>query len=225
MKRMSKIFKRKNYFLTKLLAFVVLLTVCVVGVISYFKGNILPLILTLSEATVKSLAINAINNAAHIVLDSEMTYEDFVTITKDKDDKIQMIQANTVKINRLTRDLANLGQANVEKIEATTVKLPLGAFTGSLMLSDVGPDVDLPLLPIGTVLCDFSSIFEEVGINQTRHSIYININTTIALVLPISSVPVNITTVVLVCDNIIIGEVPDFYFNNGNSGGNLDLSP
>ena len=125
----------------------------------------------------------------------------------------------------MTRDLANLGQSNVEKIEAKSVSLPLGAFTGSLMLSDVGPDVELPLLPIGTVLCDFSSIFEEVGINQTRHSIYININTTIALVLPISSVPVNITTVVLVCDNIIIGEVPEFYLNSGNNGGNLDLLP
>ncbi len=225
MKRITKALKKRKYLLTKIIAFFIVLTICIVGCISYFKGNVLPLVITLSEATVKGLAINAINNAAHMVLDSEMSYEDFVTITKDKDDKIQMIQANTVKINRLTRDLANLGQANIEKIEATTVSLPLGAFTGSVVLSDLGPDVKIPLLPIGTVICDFSSIFEEVGINQTRHSIFININTTISLVLPVSSVPVNITTAILVCDNIIVGEVPNFYFNNGGNGDNLDLTP
>lgn len=225
MKKVMKALKNRNYILTKILVFIILLTCCLVGCISYFKGNVLPLVITMSEATVKGLAINAINNAAHMVLDSEMDYADFVTITKDKDDNIQMIQANTVKINRLTRDLANLGQANVEKIGATTVTLQLGAFTGSVVLSDMGPDIEIPLLPIGTVVCDFSSVFEEVGINQTRHSIFININTTISLVLPVSSVPVNITTVVLVCDNIIIGEVPEFYLNSGISGGNLDLSP
>ena len=225
MKRVAKALKTRNYILTKFLVFIILLAFCIVGCISYFKGNVLPLVITMSEATVKGLAINAINNAAHMVLDSEMNYADFVTITKDKDDNIQMIQANTVKINRLTRDLANLGQANVEKIGATTVTLQLGAFTGSVVLSDMGPDIEIPLLPIGTVVCDFSSVFEEVGINQTRHSIFININTTISLVLPVSSVPVNITTVILVCDNIIIGEVPEFYLNSGINGGNLDLSP
>ena len=65
MKRVGKVLKKKNYLLIKLLAFIVLLTICIVGVISYFKGNVLPLIVTLSEATVKTLAINAINNAQY----------------------------------------------------------------------------------------------------------------------------------------------------------------
>lgn len=216
--------KHKHLFI-KALAIIILIILCVIGIMSYFKGNVLPVVLTLSEATVKAMAVNEINNATHIILDSEMKYEDFVTIVKDKEDNIQLVQANTVKINRLTRDLANLSQSNIEKIEQSTLQLPLGAFTGSLVLSDYGPDIDIPLLPVGNVQCDFSSVFEVVGINQTRHSIYINLNTVISLVLPASSVPVNITTSVLVCENIIIGKVPDVYLNNGGNKGMFDLTP
>lgn len=225
MKKVGKLLKARHYLGYKIIAFITVVTICIISAISYFKGNVLPVILTLSEATVKGMAVNAINNATHIVIDSEMKYDDFVTIVRDKEDNIELVQANMVKINRLARDLANLSQSNIEKIGQTELFLPLGAFTGSLVLSDLGPEVSIPLLPIGNVLCDFASVFEEVGINQTRHSIYINVNAVVSLVLPISSVPINITTSVLICENIIIGEVPDFYFNNGGGNSIFDLVP
>ncbi len=225
MSKIGKLFKKRRYFLVKFLIIIVVIVLLVVGLLAYVRGNIMPAILTMSEASVKVMAVNAINNAAHMVIDSEMTYDDFVIIQKDSNDKIQFVQANTIKINRLTRDLANLCQANIEKIEHQSVQIPLGAFTGSVMLSDLGPPVNIALLPIGSVQCDFTSFFEQVGINQTRHSIYVNIKTTISLVLPISSVPVNISTAILVCENIIVGEIPQFYFNGSSSYGKLHLSP
>lgn len=185
----------------------------------------MPVVLSMSEATVKALAVNAINSASQMVLTQDTQYSDFVTITKDKEDKVELVQINTIKINRLTRDLAILCQVNIEQIEAQTISLPLGAFTGSLVLSGMGPEVDIALMPIGSVMCDFVSVFEEVGINQTRHAIYININTTISLVLPVSSVPVNTCTSVLICDNIIVGDVPEFYFNNASGDNPLNLLP
>lgn len=225
MGKIKKLLKKRRYLLVKIIVVIVIIIILFVSLVSYFKGNILPVVLTMSEATVKVCAVNAINNATHMVIDSTMTYEDFVSITKDENGKIQLIQANMVKINRLTRDLANLCQANIEKIGIDNVEIPLGAFTGAMSLSDIGPPVKIALLPIGSVQCDFTSLFEEVGINQTRHSIYINVKTTISLVLPVSSVPVNISTAILVCDNILVGEVPKVYFENNGSMGQLDLSP
>lgn len=225
MEKNVKIKNKKRHLIIKILIAVFVIVFLVIGFLAYVRGNIMPAILTMSESSVKVMAVNAINNAAHMVVDSEMDYEDFVIIQKDKDDKIQFVQANTIKINRLTRDLANLCQSNIEKIEAQSVQIPLGAFTGSVVLSDMGPPVNIALLPIGSVQCDFTSFFEQVGINQTRHSIYVNIKTTISLVLPISSVPVNISTAILVCENVIVGEVPEFYFNGSGSYGKLSLSP
>lgn len=225
MGRLSSTIKKRKFLLLKIFIVIVIIVLLTVGLLAYVRGNIMPAILTMSEASVKVMAVNAINNAAHMIVDSEMSYEDFVIIQKDSNEKIQFVQANTIKINRLTRDLANLCQSNIEKIEQQTIQIPLGAFTGSVILSDFGPPVNIALLPIGSVQCDFTSFFEQVGINQTRHSIYINIKTTISLVLPISSVPVNISTAILVCENVIVGEVPDFYFNGSGTYGKLHLSP
>lgn len=222
---MRRIKSKKKRRLIKFLIVAVVFAIAAASIFSYFKGNVMPVVLTMSEATVKALAVNAINNATQMVMEEKMSYEDFVTITKDSAERVELVQLNTVKINRLTRDLANLCQVNIEQIESQTIKLPLGAFTGSVVLSGFGPELDIALMPIGSVMCDFVSIFEEVGINQTRHSIYININTTISLVLPVSSVPVNTCTSVLVCDNIIVGEVPDVYFNGKYGQKGLDLLP
>ena len=225
MGKLGKAVKKKRYFLLKFFIVIVIIVLLFVGLLAYVRGNIMPAILTMSEASVKVMAVNAINNAAHMVVDSELSYDDFVIIQKDSNEKIQFVQANTIKINRLTRDLANLCQSNIEKIGHQSVQIPLGAFTGSVVLSDLGPPVNIALLPIGSVQCDFTSFFVFVGINQTRHSIYVNIKTTISLVLPISSVPVNISTAILVCENVIVGEVPQFYFNGNGSYGKLKLSP
>lgn len=225
MNKKGRAISKRRKFAIKFIVIIVAIVLLIVFLLAYIRGNIMPVILTMSEAEVKVMAVNAINNAAHMVIDSDMQYDDFVIIQKDANDKIQFVQSNTIKINRLTRDLANLCQANIEKIEQQHVQIPLGAFTGSVILSDMGPQVNIALLPIGSVQCDFTSFFEQVGINQTRHSIYINIKTTISLVLPISSVPVNISTAILVCENVIVGEVPEFYFNGSGSYGKLQLSP
>ena len=156
------------------------------------------------------MAVNAINNAAHMVIDSDMSYDDFVIIQKDanccgniyrhawdwqnkwnccfyvyintvsclvdafviiqKDanDKIQFVQSNTVKINRLTRDLANLCQSNIEKIEQQSIQIPLGAFTGSVIMSDLGPPVNIALLPIHPLNKQCWRFLDKLGMTRYR---------------------------------------------------------
>lgn len=219
-----RVFKKRKILL-KLLIIVVIFVIAAVSLMSYFKGNILPVISTMSEATVRALAVNAINNASHTVIDESIDYSELVKIDKDENGNINMIQANTVRINRLARDLANMSEKNIEEIKEQTIALPIGAFTGSAVLSGVGPVVNVSLLPIGNVTCDFVSSFDNVGINQTKHSIYIYINTTISIVLPVSSVPVSVSTSILVVENIIVGKVPDVYLNMSNSSSPINLIP
>ena len=216
---------RKRKILLKLLIIAVIFVIAAVSLMSYFKGNILPVISTMSEATVRALAVNAINNASHTVIDESIDYSELVKIDKDENGNINLIQANTVRINRLARDLANMSEKNIEEIKEQTIELPIGAFTGSAVLSGVGPVVNVSLLPIGNVTCDFVSSFDDVGINQTKHSIYIYINTTISIVLPVSSVPVSVSTSILVVENIIVGKVPDVYINMSSNSTPINLVP
>jgi hypothetical protein len=50
-----------------------------------------------------------------------------------------------------------------------------------------------------------------MGINQTRHRLYVDIKTTICIVLPLDDIPLEIDMKVMVVENIIIGEVPETF--------------
>ena len=71
---------RKRKILLKLLIIAVIFIIAAVSLMSYFKGNILPVISTMSEATVRALAVNAINNASHTVIDESIDYSELVKI-------------------------------------------------------------------------------------------------------------------------------------------------
>ncbi|MEG1509235.1 MAG: sporulation protein YunB [Clostridia bacterium] len=209
----------------KFFAILLIITVVFASFFNYFKANVLPVVLVMSEATVKALTVNALNNAASMVIDEAIDYKSMVNIEKDTSGSIILVQANTIKINRITRDLALVAQKNVERIGEQTISVPLGAFTGSVIISGFGPEVKLRLLPMGAVTCDFVSFFEEVGINQTRHCIYVNMNAVVNVILPINSVPVTCTATILMCENIIVGKVPDAYFHNLSPENMIDLIP
>ena len=70
----------------------------------------------------------------------------------------------------------------------------------------------------------FKSEFVSAGINQTVHRIYLEVSSVVNLILPIFDDPVQTYTQVLICESVIVGTVPDFYFSNA-MGSLLDLVP
>ena len=76
------------------------------------------------------------------------------------------------------------------------------------------------------MICRFVSEFEQAGINQTRHKIYLDVMTEVDIIIPTAESTVNTITQVLVAESILIGNVPDTYLFFGTGNGNLlDLIP
>ena len=84
---------------------------------------------------------------------------------------------------------------------------------GSKLLAHYGPEINLILLPVGTVEVTPRDSFQEAGINQTRHKIYLDLASKIKVVIPFISSTVDIELQVPVADAIIVGEVPETYLN------------
>ena len=204
------------------------LTLCVIAslcvICSYHvRRNVTPVILAMSRSEIESQTVNAVNSAAHIVIGADMDYGDLVNVAYDNEGNVRLLSPDSVKLNRLARDLQNMSQNNIEMIAEQYVYIPLGAFSGSILLSGIGPKIPVKMLPIGSVSSEYYSIFENVGINQTRHSIYINVRANVSPVLPIYSEAVEAVVSVLVCENVIIGKIPDVYVNGENGTNYLDL--
>lgn len=204
-----------------LLIFVIILLVAI-----YLINSVSPTIVAFSEAKIKSLTTSAVNSAIFDVMLEPLSYGDLITIIKNDQGDITLIQANSIVINKLARDMAQSTETYIEKMGEQDIKIPIGTLSGSPLLAGKGFKVTIKVLPLGSVKCQFVSEFESAGINQTRHKIYLDVVASISIVLPTSQSIVKINTPVLVSESILIGKVPDTYLAAGSIfGEEYDLTP
>ena len=192
----------------------------------YFRNNIVPTVMGSAIAEVRAMCTNSVNLAVTAVVGGGLEYDDLFNVVKNEDGDIEMVQANSPEINMIAREIANLAQANLDELGLKEISIPIGTFTGLALLMGLGPDVTISVMPIGSALCDFVSYFTSAGINQTLHKIYIDVHATINIVTPIDEPTITVKAEVLVAENLIVGNVPQFYFGGTvQNGGFLDLAP
>ena len=202
--------------------FVVAFIFCTV----YFRNNIVPTVMGSAIAEVRAMCTNSVNLAVTAVVGGGLEYDDLFSVVKNEEGDIEMVQANSPEINMIAREIANLAQANLDELGLKEISIPIGTFTGLALLMGLGPDVTISVMPIGSALCDFVSYFTSAGINQTLHKIYIDVHATINIVTPIDEPTITVKAEVLVAENLIVGNVPQFYFGGTvQNGGFLDLAP
>ncbi len=191
----------------------------------YFRKNIVPTVMGSAIAQVRATATNAVNIAASTVINGGITYEDLFEIKFNEAGDVSLIQANSPRINSIAREIANLAQANLDSLGTQEISIAVGTFTGLALLMGFGPDVIIKIVPIGTANCDFVSYFQSAGINQTAHKIYIDVYADVSIITPIDEPTVRIKAEVLVCENVIVGKIPDTYLSMNNISDMLNLNP
>ncbi len=92
-------------------------------------------------------------------------------------------------------------------------EIPLGEAIDSYLLATYGPKIPVKLIPFGRVNTKLIDSFEEAGINQTRHKIYLQVSAEVQIVVPLISSAVEVITSVPITDAIFVGEVPDTAIN------------
>jgi len=91
--------------------------------------------------------------------------------------------------------------------------LQFGSFTGFKLLSGRGPGVKIRISSIGDVETDLKSEFIAQGINQTLHRVYLQVKCTVNILTPFDNISRDITNQVLLAENVIVGNIPNTYYN------------
>lgn len=201
-----------------------LLVLTVALLLFYFQRNVTRVLVSISEATMRASTTVAVNDAVYYTLSDEMRYSDLVTITRNEAGDIQSFSANPLKINKIARDTASISQSNLKNLSLNGIPVPLGALTGIEALAGLGPSIHFRIIPVSSVSCGFSSTFESVGINQTKHSIYLNVIADISIVMPSSTENFAVTTQILVGESVIVGTVPDTFLQSDIFGNKPNLT-
>ena len=162
----------------------------------YFRNNIVPTVMGSAVAQVRAICTNSVNLAVTSVIGDGLSYDDMFSVIQDDDGKVTMVKTNSPQINMMSREIASFG-----------------------------PDVIIKVVPIGSAYCDFVSRFESAGINQTLHKLYLDVYAIVSIVTPIDEPTITVKAEVLVCENLIVGEVPNVYFDGNSVSDWINLAP
>ena len=217
----QKIRRRKRRFVCILLAIFLVAVLLFI----HFQRNVTRVLISISEATMRASTTVAVNDAVYYTLSDEIRYEDLVTITRDGEGEIVAVAANPLKINKIARDTASISQSNLKNLSLNGIPIPLGALTGIEAFAGLGPSIHFRIIPVSSVSCDYSSTFDSVGINQTKHSIYLNVIADISIVMPSRTENFAVTTEILIGESVLVGRVPDAYLQSDIFGNKPNLSP
>lgn len=175
-------------------------------------NSIEPILDTLCKDKAKSVATIICNEESTKIINNYQ-YEDLVTIHRDNENNITMIQSNITPINYIISDAGEKIQKRIDETKNEKTYISLGSFMGSRILSGIGPNIPIKLSLVGNVETDLQSEFKAQGINQTIHRIYLQVNCEINILTPYNTTKERISNQVLIAENIIVGKIPEAYYN------------
>lgn len=199
----------------------VMLVIILVTAYLLIDARIKGSILELAQAKAQLKVVELINQAVYEKVVQETEYKDIVNVHKDDEGRIVMIQANTVILNQIMAKTISAVIAGLDKLDEETIRIPLGQITGITFLSGSGPRIEVKIIPSKQLSVNVKDKFEQAGINQTRHQIYLIINSKVKMAVPLMSKEIHVTTTIPMAETIIVGEVPETYVNFSGSGDNL----
>lgn len=202
----------KNYKKQKSIIKILIIFIIEIWVARNIINAINPIIDTQCVNQAKNIATIITNEQSSIVME-KYKYEDLATVIKDDNGKIQMVKLNIIPVNEIISDVAIRVQNELNNVETADMGIRLGSFSGSKLLSYFGPKINIKISCIGNVETDLKSEFKSVGINQTLHQVYLDINCEVMILTPYNTKNEKIKNQILIAESIIVGEIPNTYYN------------
>ncbi len=195
---------------TKVKIICVLLSILILFNLFLYKLDtaISPTITNVAEAEIRRKTVETINKAILDEYNKNFNYDEVIKIEKDSYGNIIMLKADTMKMNKIACEIAIKAQNQLNESGSMEVKIPLSYLFKNNILASFGPSVVIKAEPIGSIYTEYLSQFENAGINQTRHKIYINVDTQMNIILPLSNDRIDVKSQIPIAETIIIGKVP-----------------
>lgn len=233
---MSKIYSRPRICMPKIFNFkmgeqktkkrqkiikIMFIMIVAFSTIKIVLDAILPLFDSLCEDKAKSIATIVSNEEATNVM-REHTYEELFSIERDNEGNIIMIKSNVFPINEIISDVAVKIQNSLDARGREDIKIALGTFSGFKLLAGRGPQIPITISSMGNVETDLRSEFTAQGINQTLHRVYLQVVCEVSVLSPYHNITYKISNQVLLAENVIVGKIPNTYYNlNGLDNNNI----
>ena len=175
-----------------------IITIIVIAVITFviITRAVNPIINDLCIDKAKNIATQISNDEATLIM-NQYSYDDLITIVRDSNGNVKMLQTNTKNVNKIISDIF----------------IYLGSALGLKLFSAQGPKIHIKIANVGNVDTKLVSEFTSQGINQTLHRVYLNLSCEVTILTPYNTIKQMIENQVLIAESVIVGTVPDAYYD------------
>ena len=135
----------------------------------------------------------------------------FYTLNTDSSGRAVSVSADTEALNRLQNELRSRLNQSLSEEHYESLSLTVGDLTDSPFLSGRGFEINVRFQQTGVADTRIESSFISAGINQTRMTVMLTVSVEFKALLPSKSESITVTEQIIVADELIVGDVPDFY--------------
>ncbi len=197
----------------------------------YIEHNLEPILISIAKARVKQIATNAVNDAISKKIAQNTNFKDLIQFEKDDQGKIRAAIFNYSEFARIVGEATARVEDTLNHLATLEEKIKLGAAFNSDIFANLGPDIPIALVPIGSVQVNPYPVYQNAGINVVIMTVMMDIRAEVQVVIPFVTEPTVIQTTIPIAQTQIFGEVPQFYYDghgtyyNTNSGNAQNAPP
>ena len=176
---------------------------------------------TLAQTQITNATSDLINDAIDQQIEAgDIHYDRIVYFEKDLNGRITALKTNMSEVNRLKTSTLNLINDEILALDTSDIGIPLGSLFVAEVFSGKGPIIPVEIISIRNSDAFFTSNFTQAGINQTLHQLSMSVLVDVAVLVLGETASFTVTSEVVVAETIIVGDVPDTFFQTGGTYGN-----
>lgn len=204
--------RKRNRRRFRLIVFLLLFT----GALVLLRFRYMPFLREAARTRVINVASDRINDAINAQIASgSIDYSRVVCLEKNTNGEITALRTNMAEINQLKAETLALLSEQLMEMDTEELKIPIGSILMPELLAGKGPGLPVRVVSLSTTDADFYSEFTSAGINQTHQRILLEIKICMSVLTPAGTESVDVASVIVVAETVIVGSVPDSYFQLG----------
>lgn len=205
-------------FVGRLFRCTVIIAVLLFGGLIYFRYQYHNAIMELAETQVRNSTSDLINDAIDRQIEiGHIQYDRMVYFEKDLNGNITALKTNMSEVNRLKTDILDLINDEILALDSSDLGIPIGSLILPELFSGRGFQIPVLIHSIRNSDASFSSSFTQAGINQTLQQLTMEVLVDVTILVLGQTRSFTVSSHVVVAETVIVGQVPNTFFQSGGS--------
>ena len=179
----------------------------------YVDHSLRPALMTIAEAHMKEKAAKVINDSITSRISQDANYSKLINFREGAGGKVSAGYFDLQEATRIQQKAVSSIQDALANMDPKQMSIPMGMALNNSILSGLGPDIPIKVTPSAIVKSNVGVETRDVGINQSVHILYLDIQVEASVIIPFTTKNTVIATRAPLAYLWTAGDVPQVVYN------------